>query len=428
MSEAGQGVVNLPLLGTIDGANRVFSHYAGPNSPVLAVYRTDWQGRRKLYATPRTNLITDSGFLTTAGSGAATPASFTGVTGTTKGLHLPAGAASYSYFSLDKIGGDATFSVFLRMDDGGAPVPGNGPYAGYDFIMRVWGGSGSGAALSTLVVTDLGGGLYKCSVKAAAVAVGSLTGVYKYATNSARGLTITGYQLEIDTSGVYIPTETDPVTITDYTLDADNRITLAVAPPKGTLLSGDAMITFGAVPSLLPPNATAWERRMEQVMAHIGTIPVPLRTLWNPDTCPTALLPWLAWQLSIDSWKSYWPEAVKRERVRRALNIQRHKGTVESVRSVVESFGGSVEMREWFQTTPKGTPGTFELWLTLNGQGGTEATAAYVDDVIAEVTRTKPVSRHFTFTQGLSAASAVGVAAYARPAVYRRLTFHADPA
>ena len=132
--------------------------------------------------------------------------------------------------------------------------------------------------------------------------------------------------------------------------------------------------------------------------------------------------------LSIDAWKPYWPEAIKRERVRRALEIQRHKGTVESVRTVVESFGGAVELREWFQTEPRGVPGTFELWLTLNGEGGTEATAAFVDDVIAEVDRTKPVSRHFTFTQGVTASTGIGVAAYARPAVYRRLSLTADAA
>lgn len=180
--------------------------------------------------------------------------------------------------------------------------------------------------------------------------------------------------------------------------------------------------------SLLPPNATELERRLEQVMGNVDTIPVPLRDLWNPDTCPAALLPWLAWQLSIDAWKPYWPEAIKRERVRRALEIQRHKGTVESVRTVVESFGGAVELREWFQTEPRGVPGTFELWLTLNGEGGTEATAAFVDDVIAEVDRTKPVSRHFTFTQGVTASTGIGVAAYARPAVYRRLSLTADAA
>lgn len=179
---------------------------------------------------------------------------------------------------------------------------------------------------------------------------------------------------------------------------------------------------------LLPPNATAGELAIEAATARLADIPVPLRDLWDPDTCPVSLLPWLAWSLSIDAWKSYWPESIKRERIRRALDIQRHKGTAKSVRDVVESFGGSVELREWWQQSPPGLEHTFSLWLTLNGEGGTEATAAFVNDVIAEVARTKPVRSHFDFTQGVSAAAKVGVAAYTRPAVYRRLTLTADAA
>lgn len=180
--------------------------------------------------------------------------------------------------------------------------------------------------------------------------------------------------------------------------------------------------------TLLPPNATDAELAIEAATARLADIPVTLRDLWNPTTCLADLLPWLAWSLSIDAWKSYWPEEVKREIVRRALDIQRHKGTAQSVRDVVESYGGSVELREWFQMDPPGPPHTFSLWLTLSGQGGQEATADFVDDVIAEVTRTKPVRSHFDFTQGIAATAQIGVAAYARPAVYRRLTLTADAA
>lgn len=180
--------------------------------------------------------------------------------------------------------------------------------------------------------------------------------------------------------------------------------------------------------SLLPPNASALEHTLETVLSRVDAVPVPLRTLWNPDTCPSELLAWLAYSLSIDTWKPYWSDAIKRERIRQAIAIQRSKGTADSVRAVVRSFGGSVELREWFQTSPPGTPHTFELWLTLSGAGGAEATAAFVDDVINEVARTKPVRSHFTFTQGASAAGSIGVAGYARPAVYRRLSLTADAA
>jgi len=177
--------------------------------------------------------------------------------------------------------------------------------------------------------------------------------------------------------------------------------------------------------SLLPPNATPLERAFEAATARIASVPTPNRDLWNPDTCPAPLLPWLAWALSIDTWNADWPEAVKRSRVRAAMAIQRRKGTAKSVRDMVASFGGGVALREWWQTTPPGDPHTFEMVLTLTGENGAPVTARFVDEVVAEVTRTKPARAHFTFTQGLLAEGRVGVAAVARPAVFRRLQFDA---
>ncbi|TAA26569.1 phage tail protein I [Pseudoxanthomonas winnipegensis] len=175
--------------------------------------------------------------------------------------------------------------------------------------------------------------------------------------------------------------------------------------------------------TLLPPNATTAERSLEAATSRLADVPVPLRSLWNADTCPAALLPWLAWGLGIDAWKDYWPEYVKRARIRAAIDIQRRKGTAESVRTVVQSFGGAVDLREWHQQQPPGVPHTFQMVLTVTGQGGAESTAGFVDDVIAEVERTKPVRSHFTFTQGLAAAAAVAVVAVARPVLYRQMQF-----
>ncbi len=177
-------------------------------------------------------------------------------------------------------------------------------------------------------------------------------------------------------------------------------------------------------PSLLPPNATAQERAIEAATARAASVSTPLRDLWNPDTCPAALLPWLAWALSIDAWKDYWPEYVKRARVRAAIEIQRRKGTAQSVREVVQAFGGQVSLREWWEQTPRGRPHTFDMVLTLTGEGGGTASAQFVSDVIAEVERTKPVRSHFTFTQGVNALGGVGIVAAARAVVYRRLEFN----
>lgn len=170
---------------------------------------------------------------------------------------------------------------------------------------------------------------------------------------------------------------------------------------------------------LLPPNATNQERVLDDATARVGAVPTPLRDLWNPDTCPAALLPWLAWALSLDGWQSYWPEAVKRQRIKQAVSIQRRKGTAKAVRDVVASFGANLSLREWWQTTPHGTPHTFSILLTIGA--GVPSTAEYQQDIINEVTRMKPVRSHFTFTAGVSAAGGMGLLGAIRPCTYARI-------
>ncbi|AEK60842.1 phage tail protein I [Collimonas fungivorans] len=175
------------------------------------------------------------------------------------------------------------------------------------------------------------------------------------------------------------------------------------------------------VRSLLPPNSTPQERALEASTARISNVTVPLRTLYQPNVIPVDQLPWLAWQLSLESWKSYWSEEVRRARVRNAMTIHRQKGTAKSVKDVVAAFGGSILLREWWQKAPMGEPHTFDLVMTLSGAGGQSATAEFVDDVIAEVNRTKPVRSHFTFTQGIDTSGAIAVVAGASPVIYARL-------
>jgi phage tail P2-like protein len=142
----------------------------------------------------------------------------------------------------------------------------------------------------------------------------------------------------------------------------------------------------------------------------------------NPDKIPTPLLPWLAWHLAVDAWKDYWPEQIKRARVKAAIQIARKKGTAAAVREVVAAYGGNVALREWFELEPPGPPGTFDVVMTVAAQEGLPLTAAYVADIIAEIDRAKPVRAHYTLTQCFALQGTQRVAAAARPALYRRLT------
>jgi len=180
--------------------------------------------------------------------------------------------------------------------------------------------------------------------------------------------------------------------------------------------------------TLLPPSSTPLELGLERATDRIDELPVALRDLWNANTCPLPLLPYLAWGVSIDGWDPDWPEAIKRRRVKQAISVQRRKGTAASIRSVVEAFGGTIAIREWWQTVPRGTPHTFDLTLSLNDISGNPRDADFVDAVIAEVRRTKPVRSHFTFSQALSATGAFGTVGVARPAIFRRLAMSAPAA
>lgn len=143
--------------------------------------------------------------------------------------------------------------------------------------------------------------------------------------------------------------------------------------------------------SLLPINSSRLERAIEAAIDE--TTEIPLRTLYNPDTCPVALLPWLAWAWSVDRWDSQWPEAVKRSAIRSAFYIHLRKGTIGSLRRVVEPLGYLIEVLEWWQTKPLGVPGTFALKVGVLDTGITEEMYRELERLIEDA---KPVSRHLT--------------------------------
>ena len=173
--------------------------------------------------------------------------------------------------------------------------------------------------------------------------------------------------------------------------------------------------------SLLPPNATPFERALEALGRRLDQMPVDLRDLVNVDTCPPRFLPWLAFTRSVDSWNPAWSERVKRNLIAASIDLHRRKGSAASVRAVVQAFGGQIALREWWQMDPPGQPHTFDMVLTVNSDSGESVTERFIEEVIEEVARTKPARSWFTVTQGLQASGGIATIAAARPAIYRRL-------
>ena len=145
--------------------------------------------------------------------------------------------------------------------------------------------------------------------------------------------------------------------------------------------------------SLLPLNASDLERQAAHALTQIQRVPIPLRQLWNPDTCPTELLPYLAWSLSVDRWDSKWSDATKRAAIRASYFIHSRKGTIGALRRVVEPLGYLIEIVEWWQTLPEGVPGTFALKVGVLETGITEEMYQELTFLIDDA---KPRSRYLT--------------------------------
>lgn len=93
-------------------------------------------------------------------------------------------------------------------------------------------------------------------------------------------------------------------------------------------------------PSLLPVSNTGpAELAIEQTGARIEDFPDAIRPLWNADTCPAELLPWLAWTLSVDIWSPLWTEETKRNVLRASVEVHRRKGTVGAIRRAMIAAG-----------------------------------------------------------------------------------------
>jgi phage tail P2-like protein len=80
--------------------------------------------------------------------------------------------------------------------------------------------------------------------------------------------------------------------------------------------------------SILPPNASNLQRDLEAVFAkRMATMGAPNRDTTNADRAPSHILPWLAWEMSVDVWNETWAEQVRREIIKASLQIHKRKGT-----------------------------------------------------------------------------------------------------
>lgn len=156
--------------------------------------------------------------------------------------------------------------------------------------------------------------------------------------------------------------------------------------------------------SILPANLADLERDLDAALARIGDVEIPISLLWDPWLCPLDVLPYLAWAVSVDMWRSDWAEQTKRRVVAGSLGLHRIKGTRPAVVRALQAIGVTADLTEWFEESPPARRGTFSLtaWANDNlssGQRGFLSEALY-DQLVAAVNNAKNTRSHFTFNVG----------------------------
>lgn len=153
-------------------------------------------------------------------------------------------------------------------------------------------------------------------------------------------------------------------------------------------------------PTILPINATAAERAVEQVAARVEDLDTGIAKTWSPETCPADLLPWLAWALSVDYWGEDWAEDLRRSVVAASVETHRRKGTVGAVRRALAAAGLKIDIVEWWQNG--GAVHTFELTALASDIAGLNVSigpelAALVARAVDPV---KPARSHYSIEIG----------------------------
>lgn len=156
----------------------------------------------------------------------------------------------------------------------------------------------------------------------------------------------------------------------------------------------------------------AAERALEQQSGRLPALPVQVGDLWNPATCPPALLRYLAWAVSVFSWNDNWGDDRKRSVIAASIQIHRHKGTPWAVRLALQvaGYGDATLIEHTAATLYDGsivhdgskTYVAADAWAEYRVKLNSPITvsqAATVRDVLGAVAPARCVLKAITFTQ-----------------------------
>lgn len=161
--------------------------------------------------------------------------------------------------------------------------------------------------------------------------------------------------------------------------------------------------------SLLSPNSTKLMRDFEA--AALRGLPVSINTIWNPQSCPANILPWLAWALHVtdsEGWSQAMTVQNKRDLLSASFMLHRRKGTAQSVKDALAAIGFGSQSRLIEGGIPRIADGTHFADGSLTARHASWAeysieadlgettglSASVIDSIRASCAEYAPVSRH----------------------------------
>ncbi|ECZ1980106.1 phage tail protein I [Salmonella enterica] len=169
------------------------------------------------------------------------------------------------------------------------------------------------------------------------------------------------------------------------------------------------------------PDVIAMSKAIDDELHAINKL-IPKTTIYGLiDGLESAVLDHLAWQWNSDTWRDNWPVSLKRSVFKSIIRTKRIKGTRAAVEDVVSSLGGVVDIKEWFEQSPRGEPYTASIVASINSFDGAVPSKEMLDDVIRSIKYAKSARTLYSFTQAANISSGIGIAGGLQSVSYVRL-------
>lgn len=163
-----------------------------------------------------------------------------------------------------------------------------------------------------------------------------------------------------------------------------------------------------------PGNATALEVSIAQTTGRLDDLDTDLpRRVGSSDIdeVPEPYLAHRAWSRSVDVYDPAWPVQIRRDVTEAAPEVHLHKGELFAVRRALAALRVDAEVRQWWETEPKGQPYTFEVRTFARARlyDGPLLDERMIRVVYAAIDRAKPLSRAFALNVSAGWIARVGV-------------------